>query len=214
MRPRAAIFVATALWCAIAGVASAETITFERDVVGVAPSDFDSWGTGEAGPGRWAVVSDDSVQGGHAFEQYRHEPAERRVALAIYKPLTATNLEVELGFKTMAGSLDQTAGIALRLTTPDDYYAARASALTQDVRLYRVLKGDWQLLASANARVASKQWHTLVLKAEGDRFLVEFNGKPLLTATDASFRTPGKIALWTKADSVTRFDHLHITPLP
>jgi hypothetical protein len=60
--PWLAIIVATALWSGIAGVASAETITFERDVVGVAPSDFDSWGAGDAGPGQWAVVSDDSVR--------------------------------------------------------------------------------------------------------------------------------------------------------
>jgi len=200
--------------CAIAASAYAQSITFDREAAGIPPSDFDSWGTGEEGPGLWAVVSDDSVKGGHAFEQYRHEPAEHRVALAIYKPFSGINLEVELGFKTVSGRLDQTAGVALRLTTPDDYYVARASALTQDVRLYRVLKGDWGLLASANAPVAPKQWHTLVLKAEGDHFLVKLNGQPLFTATDATFGTPGKIALWTKADSVTRFDHLHITPLP
>jgi len=42
-------------------------ITFDRDVVGIAPSEFNSWGRADAGPGQWAVVSDDSVRGGHVF---------------------------------------------------------------------------------------------------------------------------------------------------
>jgi hypothetical protein len=64
VRPWVAIIVATAIWSGIAGVASAETITFERDVVGVAPSDFDSCGTADAGPGQCAVMSDDRVRVG------------------------------------------------------------------------------------------------------------------------------------------------------
>ena len=101
----------------------------------------------------------------------------------------------------------------MRLTTPDDYYVVRASALAQDVRLYRVVHGTWDELASAPAHVTSRQWHTLALKAEGDRISVALDGQ-VLTATDATFRVPGRIALCTTADSVTRFDRLEIKPLP
>jgi hypothetical protein len=159
-------------------------------------------------------VSDDSVQGGHALEQYRNEPTLERVALAIYKPFAASNLEVALRFKPISGRLDRSAGIAVRLTTPDDYYVVRASALTRDVRLYRVVHGTWDELASAPAPVTSKEWHTLALKAEGDRLSVALDKQPLLAATDATFRAPGRIALCTNADSVTRFDRLDIKPLP
>jgi glycosyl hydrolase family 59 (putative galactocerebrosidase) len=214
VRRCAALSVALPLLCGVADVARAENITFEQDVVGIAPSDFDSWGTGDTGPGQWAVVSDDSARGGHALEQYRNEPTAERVPLAIYKPFAAANLEVVLRFKAISGSLDRSAGIAVRLTTPDDYYMVRASALTHDVRLYRILHGTWDELASAPASVTSRQWHTLALKAEGDRFFAALDGQPLLTATDATFRGPGRIALCTKADSVTRFDHLDIKPLP
>jgi hypothetical protein len=176
VRRCAALFVAFALSCRGADVARAETITFERDVVGIAPRDFDSWGTGGAGPGQWAVVSDDSVRGGHALEQYRDERTEERVPLAIYKPFSAANLELALRFKPISGSLDRSAGIAVRLTTPDDYYVARASALARDVRLYRVVHGRWDELASAPAHVTSREWHTLALKAEGDRFSVALEG--------------------------------------
>ncbi|MBA3520276.1 MAG: hypothetical protein H0T75_22155, partial [Rhizobiales bacterium] len=53
----------------------------------------------------------------------------------------------------------------------------------------------------------------LTLRAQGDRFTVLFNGEQLFAVTDSTFRAPGKAALWTKADSVTRFDRLDIKPL-
>ncbi len=56
-------------------------------------------------------------------------------------------------------------------------------------------------------------WHTLTLRAEGDRLSVSFDGKPLLNHSDRTFAGPGKVALWTKADSVTHFDRLEIRPL-
>jgi len=148
------------------------------------------------------------------LEQYRNELTAERVPLAIYKPFAAADVEVALRFKAVSGSLDRSAGIAVRLTTPDDDYMVRASALAQDVRLYRVVHGAWNELASVPAHVTPREWHTLSLKAKGDRTTVTLDGRLMLAATDATFRTPGRIALCTKADSVTRFDHLRITPLP
>jgi hypothetical protein len=66
---------------------------------------------------------------------------------------------------------------------------------------------------NANAKVAANQWHTLALKAEGDRFTVSFDGKALLSAQDSTFPDSGKVALWTKADSVTYFDTISIMTL-
>jgi hypothetical protein len=209
----AALIVGVVLACLGTCPLHAETITFERDVVGIPPSDFDSWGTGDAGPGLWAVVHDDSSQSVHALEQYRRDPTEQRVALAIYKPFTGDNLEVTIRFKAVSGSLDQSAGIAVQLTTPDDYYVACASVMGQDVRIYRVANGKFLELARANASVTLKEWHTLALKVDGDRFLVALDGLPTLAATDQAMHSPGKVALWTKADSVTRFDQLNVKSL-
>jgi len=76
-----------------------------------------------------------------------------------------------------------------------------------------VVKGKRQQLASANAKVSANQWHTLVLKVEGDRFSVSFDGTALLSAQDRTFPDVGKVALWTKADSVTYFDTITIMTL-
>jgi hypothetical protein len=48
----------------------------------------------------------------------------------------------------------------------------------------------------------------------GERFTIEFDGKTLFTASDKTFADAGKTALWTKSDSITRFDQIAIEVLP
>jgi hypothetical protein len=192
----------------------AETVTFEKAASGSAPGDFDFWRTGEGGPGRWAVVEDETAQAGLVLEQTSTEPTDYRFPLAIYKPFSGDNVEVQTHFKPVAGRVDRAGGIAVRLMTPGDYYVVRANALENNVRFYRVIKDKREQLAGFNTKVTTNEWHTLGLRAEGDRFTISFDGKQLFTATDETFKEPGKVALWTKADSVTRFDRLEIRQLP
>jgi hypothetical protein len=176
-------------------------------------SDFTLWRTGQGGAGEWTLVTDPTAAGGRAIAQVSKDRTGDRFPLAVYKPYSGEDVEVSVRFKPVAGTVDQAGGIAVRLSTPDDYYVARANALENNVRFYRVVKGKREQLASANAKVAANHWHTLALKADGDRFTVSFNGKALLSAQDKTFPGAGKVALWTKADSITYFDTISITPL-
>ena len=45
---------------------------------------------------------------------------------------------------------------------------------------------------------------------QGARFQVFFDEKLVFEAQDETFKDPGKVGLWTKADSVTYFDNLSI----
>jgi hypothetical protein len=176
-------------------------------------SDFTLWRTGQGGAGEWILVTDPTAAGGRAIVQVSKDRTDYRFPLAIYKPYSGKDLELSVCFKPVARTVDQAGGIAVRLSTPGDYYIARANALEDNVRFYRVVKGRREQLASANAKVAANQWHTLALKAEGDRFAVSFDGKALLSAQDGTFPDAGKVALWTKADSVTYFDTISIMTL-
>ena len=64
-----------------------------------------------------------------------------------------------------------------------------------------------------NIKVTPGEWHVLGLRAEGDRFTVSFDGRELFAVTDRTFDVEGRVALWTKADSVTRFDDLTVNAL-
>ena len=86
----------------------------------------------------------------------------------------------------------------------------RANALEDNVRLYAVIDGDRRQFAGKSVKVSSTQWHTLRLRAVGDRFAVYFDNELLFEATDRRITEPGRVALWTKADSVTEFVDLSI----
>jgi hypothetical protein len=192
-------------------------VTMSIDLEKLAPNlelEFTVWRTGQGGPAQWAVVADPTAAGGRVIAQTSTDKTDYRFPLAIYQPYSGKDLEFSVRFKPVAGSVDQAGGIAVRLQTPDDYYVVRANALEDNVRFYRVVKGRREQLAGANTTVGTNIWHALGLKAEGDRFTVSYDGTELFTARDATFAEAGKVALWTKADSVTYFDSLALRPLP
>jgi len=177
------------------------------------PAGYTFWQTGEGEPGKWGIIADRTAAGGRAIAQLSRNRTDYRLPLAIYKPFTGKDLEVSVRIKAVAGKVDQAAGIAVRLLTPDDYYVAGANALEDVVGFYRVVRGQHERLASAFVKVSANAWHTLVLKAEGDHVTVSFDGNPLISVRDRTFSEPGKVALWTKAHSMYYFDTISITPL-
>lgn len=189
-------------------------IAIDKMDIGSPPPGFEFGRTGQGGAAQWKVAEDASANGGRAIEQVSTDRTDYRFPLAIYSTAVLANGEVTLRFKAVAGQVDQAAGIAMRLSDADNYYVVRANALEDNVRFYRVVKGRREQLAGVNIKVSSAQWHSLGLKAEGERFSIAYNDKPLFTATDRTFAAAGKIALWTKSDSVVRFDSIEIKAAP
>jgi hypothetical protein len=211
----------------VAGVATAGVVTdpahahetskvndFSAAAIGSLPDGFLVARTGNGAAAEWAVVEDASASNGRALAQTSADRTDYRFPLAIYQPMSAANVEVTVRFKALAGEIDRAGGIAIRLADADNYYVVRANALEDNVNFYRVVKGSRSQIQGARMKVSSDQWHTLGIRAEGDRFAVSFDEAPLFTATDQTFTGAGKVALWTKADSVTRFDALNIRAMP
>jgi hypothetical protein len=69
-------------------------------------------------------------------------------------------------------------------------------------------------MKAGTPRVTANEWHRLGLRAEDERFTVSYDGKIFFSVTDKTFMEAGGVALWTKADSATRFDRIKITTLP
>ena len=197
--------------------AAAQNVTTRIDVSrmspGLAPDDFTFWRTGDGDAGDWRVVEDPSASGRQVIAQTSKDPTDYRFPLAIYQPISARNVKVVLRLKPVGGTVDQAGGIVVRLTTPDDYYVVRANALEDNVRFYRMVKGQREQLDCANIKIATNEWHTLGLRAENDRFTISFDGSELFSTMDSTFVGTGKVGLWPKADSVTYFDGIAITPL-
>ena len=189
------------------------TIDFSGPPVGQPPRGFTTAKTGQGAASVWAVLEDTSVEGGHVLAQTSADQTDYRFPLAIYEELSAANVDVSVRFKAVAGRADRAGGIGVRLTDANNYYVVRANALEDNVNFYRVVQGSRHPIMGSAVKVASDVWHMLGLRAEGDTFTISFNGKTLFTAKDGTFANSGKIALWTKADSVTHFHSLTITRL-
>ncbi len=181
--------------------------------VGAPPSDFKFALTGKGSSGEWTVVTDDTSFAGRAIEQSSKDQTDYRFPLAIFEPVVAKNIDVSVKFKPVAGRIDQAGGIAIRILDADNYYVVRANALEDNVRFYRVVRGRREQIGGMDTKVASDEWHALGLKANGEKFTIEFDGKTLFSISDKTFTGAGKIGLWTKSDSITRFDQIAVDVL-
>jgi hypothetical protein len=173
--------------------------------------DFDFSASGDGGPGEWLVIDNDA---GRGLAQIETESAETRLLSAIYRPFSARDVYVSTRFMTISGKIDQTAGLFVRFRSSDDYYAARANALENNVKLYRVAAGKRKMIGCMEINVSGQAWHTLGIAAREDRLTVFFDGRELFVATDRRFPgPPGKVGLWTQADSLTWFESLQVGSL-
>jgi hypothetical protein len=185
----------------------AESITFAASK-GLGDFEFAATGNGE--PGEWSIVRDDAVQ---ALAQTGTDSTDDRFPLAIYRPFSGRNVYASIRFMPVSGNIDQAGGVVVRFTSAGDYYLARANALENNVRFYRVVAGKRQMIAGVDASVPSGTWHTLGIAARDDRLIILFNGRELFGATDAKVPGPGRVGMWTKADSVTWFESIKIKSL-
>jgi len=208
--PRPALTLAV-LWITGA-VASAQAvkIDFEKDETGKAPAGFSFALTGRGKPGVWVIRKDDQAHG-NVLVQTDPDPTDYRFPVAVNNDVSAADVDLSVDFKAISGRGDQGAGLVWRYRDQDNYYITRCNALEDNCTIYHVINGRRQAFQNHNVKVASNVWHTLKLEATGDHFVVTYDGNKVLDARDATFKEPGKVGLWTKADSVMAFDNFTIT---
>jgi hypothetical protein len=195
----------------IAASARSLTIDLSRQQVGQPPRNFEFWRAGEADPGHWKVVREASADGGMSIQQSGADRAARP-ALAIYAPISAVDGKVRARFKLIDGSTPS-AGIALRVTSPDDYYLVRASAHEQRLALLHVVHETAEEIAGVDADIAQDHWQTLEVVIRGNGFTMWLNDQWVLTAFDYGKLVGGRFGIWAERDDVTRFDRIEIAPL-
>jgi len=198
-------------------------LDFEDTTVGALPKDFSTALTGGGGPVTWAIQEDASSPAGpKVLVQTSRDDTNKRFPLCVYDPFAARDVDLSVRFKPISGKVDQAAGLVFRYRDSGNYYIVRANALEGNVVLYKVENGkrtdlkpvDAGLVAyGKKASVPGQTWGTLRVVARGSRFAVHLNGSHLFDVEDTTFPGAGKVALWTKADSVTAFDDLRVESL-
>jgi hypothetical protein len=201
---------------AVMTLAETRRVDFNEDPVDRPPKGFEFAHTALIGkPGQWMVQADGSNK---VLAQTDPDSTRSRFPVAVMSGFSAADVDLSVRVKPLSGRVDQAGGLVWRYQNPDNYYIVRANALEDNVVLYKVehgkrtdlpLKGEGRTYGKP-IEVPAGQWSTLRVVANGSLFEVYFNGARLYEVEDATFTQPGKVGVWTKADSITQFDDLTI----
>lgn len=205
---------------AISRGAQLETVRFNQTAPGKLPADWTVAMTHAGAPPRWEIIRDESAPSPpNVLAQLSRDATAGRFPLAIWEKAMVQDGEISIGFKTVDGSIDQAAGIIWRYQDPSNYYIARANALEDNVVFYKVENGVRTSIApkglpsrsyGVKHKIPRGRWNNLKVSFAGAKIAVFFNQEQLFEAEDTTFSKPGKVGLWTKADSVTYFDDFSV----
>src|SRR5881628_2808666 len=156
--------------------------------------------------GQWAV---EDMAGAPSGKKVLVQRATRNQFNVIVAPPGPYNdVDVSMKFNPISGREDASGGIVFHFND-GRYYVVRANALEDNFRLYSYDRARRQLASASVKTPALGQWHTVRLVAIGDHMQAWLDGKLYLDHRDPRFKS-GRVGLWTKADSVTAFDDLHV----
>ena len=201
--------------------AAADVVDFEGLPIGSPPSGWTIAMTGQGAAPQWEIVTDESSPAGaRVLAQLSKDATAERSAVALHRAEPLANGAVTVRFKPVSGDIDRAAGIVWRYRDENNYYLVRADALEGNVALYKVEQGRRTSLPPAGkggeravqVSVPAGRWSTLRVAFMGTRFVVSFDEKPLFEVEDSTFAGPGRVGLWTQADSVTHFDAFDLLP--
>ena len=180
----------------------AATTNFDTDAIGTAPA---GWTAGVTGRGthRWTIESE---AGAPSKSNVLKQSGRGDFPWCVKNEPEFADGQVEVKFKPFSGKDDQAGGLVWRWKNGDNYYVARANALEDNVSLYYTQNGRRITIKYVDAPVAKNQWHTLRIEFAGKRIRVALDGKVYIETDDEHIVGPGRVGVWTKADSVTLFD--------
>ena len=191
-----------------------QAISFDSVEAGKLPPDFSTALTGGGGPISWVVREDSTAPNGKSvLVQESSDDTSYRFPMCIYEKTVARDVVVEVNYKAISGKVDQAGGVVLRYN-PENYYIARANVLEDNVDLFKTVNGKRSKIEEVPVKVTAGEWHTLRFEARGRHLKIAFDGKVVIETDDRTFSNPGKVGLWTKADSVSAFSNLKIERVP
>lgn len=195
--------------------------------VGKAPTNFHSTVVGSGKPGDWRVELDEvpptlapltpqapSVTRRAVLGQFAQDTADEHFPLLVFDGETFADFTLTTKFKIVSGQVEQMAGIAFRVQDEKNFYVIRANTLNRNVRFYKVVDGIRSVPIGPELEVPKGVWQELKIECRGNEIRAWLNGNEVFPPlTDMTFRT-GKIAFWTKSDSVSYFTDTVVTYKP
>ena len=174
---------------------------------------------GRGKPGDWKIILDDvppllppltpNPKGNTkqaVLAQLAQDPTDEHFPMFIYEDEVYGDFTLTTRFKMMKGLMEQMAGIAFRAQNESNYYVVRASSLGSTFKFYKVLNGNRGPFVGPDLPISAETWHELTIDCKGLDMRCSLDGKEYISLTDkVNPLTSGKIAFWTKSDSVSYF---------
>ncbi len=220
------------LWLAVASfalplVAAEHKFDFSEMPLNQPPPHFFNTVAGTGKPGTWKVIMDEvplalpplspgapTTSKQSVVAQLAWDATDEHFPMLILGDESYGDFTFTTRFKTVDGLTEQMAGIAFRVQDEKNFYVVRASTLGSTFYFYKVEKGVRYKPYGNNMKIEKGVWHDLTLECKGTAFNVSLDGKPAMpTINDATF-SAGKIAFWTKSDSISYFTDTRITYVP
>ncbi len=192
---------------------------FRSDFDDVRPGQLPpSWHIAQTNPTRelaaWQVARDAAAaSGANVFALTRSVNYDGTFNLAIAEQTSFCDLDLTVKVKAVSGEEDQGGGPIWRCQDENNYYICRINPLESNYRVYKVIGGKRQQLASVKVELQTGRWYTLRATMAGEKIACYLDGTKLLEATDSAIPQAGHVGLWTKADAVTSFDDLSVAVL-
>jgi hypothetical protein len=194
-----------------------------------ASTNFRSTVTGRGQPGDWKMLMEDVPpvvaplspkapisNKRPVLAQLSKDRDEARAPLFVFEGDTFGDFKFHTRFKIVSGELEQMAGIAFRMQDENNYYYVRANAKDQNVAFFRYVNGELIGGVSQPAHVKRNEWNELTVECSGSKLRALLNEKEAIPWTEPNLILfpdgsgkgvfpVGKVAFWTKADSVAYF---------
>lgn len=213
---RLVCFVAAAV--VFRAAADERRFDFDQFPLNEAPKGFRSALGGQGATPVWKIIQDDvppriapltpegaGIAKRHVLAQLSEDITDNRYPLLIFEDETYGDFTLTTRFKIVSGLAEQMAGIAFRLQDENNYYYVRASSLGKTFRFFKIAQGQRSPPIGPEMEIPKGVWHELAIECKGNQIRILLNGTQVIpTLTDNTFMA-GKVAFWTKSDSVSYF---------
>src|SRR4051794_32080478 len=218
-------FLRCLVWLALPAMAAERNFNFSQLRESEPPAGFRSAVTGLGKPGDWKIILDEvppaiaplapearKVSKRAVLAQLSQDPTDEHFSLFIFDEESFGDFTLATRIKTVRGAQEQMAGLAFRIQNETNYYVVRASSLGSTFRFYKVLDGERGPPVGPELSIPVGTWHDLVVECKGNQIRCLLDGQELISVTDkVNPFTTGKVAFWTKSDSVSYFGDTKVT---
>jgi hypothetical protein len=146
--------------------------------------------------------------------QVAWDPADEHFPMLVLGTNTYGDFTFTTRFKMVDGLREQMAGVAFRMQDEKNYYYVRASVLGKSFYFYKVANGVRSAPIGNEVHFERGVWHQLTVQCAGPKIHILLDGEDQMTEMTDPTYSSGKIALWTKSDSISYFTDTRITYKP